>query len=201
MQSNWTHTHTPPLPSHQMGHSVHNASLLDTNRLYLGFISDSKEQSFGCKWIAKSGSCPPRRRRRQLPVFVTSNFSLGSHSREKHMTKFRILFTMYVIPSEHINDVMVGACSTYAWKKNAQEFWWENMKERHRLTALRVDGKTLNWSYRNRVGCCECGNEPSHSIKCGELLEQQTTVSFSSMARLQAVSGWVNNWLNRSFSY
>jgi hypothetical protein len=74
-------------------------------------------------------------------------------------------------------------------KETHKSFSEKTMKERHRLTALHVDGRTMSWSYRNRVGCCECSNETLHSIKCGELLEQQRAFSFSSMAQLQAVSG------------
>jgi hypothetical protein len=61
---------------------------------------------------------------------------------------------------------------------------------KHEVKTL-VDSPTCRWEdielvLQEQVGCCECGNKPLHSIKCGELLEKQRTVSFSSMARLQA---------------
>jgi hypothetical protein len=62
-------------------------------------------------------------------------------------------------------------------------FWWENLRENPG-----VDGRfILRWALRKRdVGAidwtvlaedrevtstCECGNEPSGSIKCGKLVE------------------------------
>ena len=38
------------------------------------------------------------------------------------------------------------------------------------------------------AGTCECGNEPSGSIKCGELLDQLRTVSFSRRTLLHEAS-------------
>jgi len=67
-------------------------------------------------------------------------------------------------------------------------FWWGNVKERKGLGDPGVDGRIiLRWIYRKwdvgmwigssclrmgRVaGICECGCEPSGSIKCGEFLD------------------------------
>jgi hypothetical protein len=38
------------------------------------------------------------------------------------------------------------------------------------------------------VSCCECGNEPSGSIKCGEFLDYLRPVSFSRRTLLHGVS-------------
>ena len=64
-------------------------------------------------------------------------------------------------------------------------FWWGSLRERHQLGGPGVDGRvTLRWMFRkwnvgyglNRAGSgreevastCECGNESSGYIKCGE---------------------------------
>jgi len=67
-------------------------------------------------------------------------------------------------------------------------FWWGDVRERDRLQDQVVDGRIiLKWIFMKlggvvwtgliwlRVGqlagCCECGNEPLGSIKCGEYLD------------------------------
>jgi hypothetical protein len=67
-------------------------------------------------------------------------------------------------------------------------FWWGNLRERGHFEDPSVDGKKiLRWIYRNWdgghgldragsgqkqvAGICECGNEPSGSIKCVEFID------------------------------
>jgi hypothetical protein len=66
--------------------------------------------------------------------------------------------------------------------------WWVKLKERVHLQDLGVDGMIiLKWiskrwdgeawtgvfcsGYGQVAGTCECGNEPSGSIECGEFLD------------------------------
>jgi len=83
---------------------------------------------------------------------------------------------------------MGGACSMYGGEVHTG-FWWGNPRERDRLEEDQgVDGRIIlktmfkKWDEGhglNRsgsgqghvVGSCECGNEPSGSIKCGEFLD------------------------------
>ena len=63
-------------------------------------------------------------------------------------------------------------------------FWWGNLRERDHLEHPGRDGTIiLRWIFRKwdvgvwtgwtwlRTGTCECGNELSGSIKCGEFLD------------------------------
>ena len=67
-------------------------------------------------------------------------------------------------------------------------FWWGNLRERDHLADPGVDVTImLRWIFRKRdvgvrldrsgsglgqvAGTCECGNELSGSIKCGEFLD------------------------------
>jgi hypothetical protein len=65
--------------------------------------------------------------------------------------------------------------------------WWENLRERNHRGDPGIDGRIilrqifrkwdvgiwtrLSWLRRQVVGTCECGNEPSDSIKCGKFLD------------------------------
>ena len=67
-------------------------------------------------------------------------------------------------------------------------FWWRYLKERYHLGDPGVDKRIiLRWIFRKRdvgdvldragsgkgqvVDTCECGNEPSGSMECGEFLD------------------------------
>jgi hypothetical protein len=63
-------------------------------------------------------------------------------------------------------------------------FWWGNLWERDHLGDPGVDGRIiLRWIFRKwnvggvdwielaQAGTCECGNEHSGAIKCGEFLD------------------------------
>jgi len=65
-------------------------------------------------------------------------------------------------------------------------FWWGNLRERDHFGDPAVDGRViLRWIFgkwghgldragsgeRQEAGTCECGKEPSGSIKCGEFLD------------------------------
>ena len=66
-------------------------------------------------------------------------------------------------------------------------FWWENLRKRYHFEDLGVDGRIiLKWILNKLAGrawteliwlrigttdgSCEDANEPSRSIKCGEIL-------------------------------
>jgi hypothetical protein len=54
------------------------------------------------------------------------------------------------------------------------EFWLGDLRGRDHLTDLGLDGRTIIKRIRRRkgqvAGVCECGNEPSGFIQCGEFL-------------------------------
>jgi hypothetical protein len=67
-------------------------------------------------------------------------------------------------------------------------FQWGNLREGNHLEEPGIDGRIIlkwfieKWDVGNGLdrsgsgqgqvaGCCECGNEPSCPIKCGEFLE------------------------------
>ena len=72
--------------------------------------------------------------------------------------------------------------------RDVNRFWWGNLREREHLEDPGIDGnRILRWiitmwnvgvwtgstgsGWGQVVGTCECGNEPSGSIKCGEFLD------------------------------
>jgi len=76
----------------------------------------------------------------------------------------------------------MGRCEVHT------RFWWGNPRERETLEDPGVNGRIiLKWTFKKWDGAhgldlsgsgqgqgkgyCECGNEPSGSIECGEFLE------------------------------
>jgi hypothetical protein len=60
------------------------------------------------------------------------------------------------------------------WRFEYTEFWLGNLRERDHLEDPSVDGRIiLRWIFRKWkvAGTCECDNEPSLSIQCGEFLD------------------------------
>ena len=68
------------------------------------------------------------------------------------------------------------------------EFWWGSLNEKEHLEGSCVDGRIkLRWIFRKWdvvygleqgasgqgqvAGTCECGEEPSGSVKCGKFLD------------------------------
>jgi hypothetical protein len=85
---------------------------------------------------------------------------------------------------------MGGACRTYGGEERRNiRFWWGNLRERENLGDPAVDVLIiLRWIFMKLVregmdwielaqdrdrwrGICECGNEPSRPIMCGEFLD------------------------------
>ena len=83
---------------------------------------------------------------------------------------------------------MGGECSTYGGGEARSGFWWGDLRERDHWRDPGVDGDIiLRWIFRKwdvgkwtgsgwlrigqAIGTCECGNEPSVSIKCVEVLD------------------------------
>jgi len=102
-----------------------------------------------------------------------------------------------------------------AWRSCGGEgytgFWWGNLKDRHHLEDPGVDGRIiLRWVFRvgcggmdwmiwlmiwNVEGTCECGNEPSGSIKRREFLDWEP-VCFWRRTLLHGVNEWVSEWVS-----
>jgi hypothetical protein len=81
---------------------------------------------------------------------------------------------------------MGGECSSDGRGEACTGFWWGNLKKRGQWGEPGVDGRTilrrifskwdvgvwtgLSWLRIETAGTCECGNEPSGSIKCRDFL-------------------------------
>jgi len=84
---------------------------------------------------------------------------------------------------------MGGVCSAYGGEERRIQdfgFWWGNLREGDHLEDQGIDGRIiLRWVFSMWVygldragsgkgqvsGTCECGNELSGSIKCGETFD------------------------------
>jgi hypothetical protein len=83
---------------------------------------------------------------------------------------------------------MGGLCSANGEGEASTGIWWGNLKERGHWGDSSLDGRIiLRWifrkwdvgygmewvgsGWRQMAGTCVCGNEPSGSIKCEELLD------------------------------
>ena len=101
-----------------------------------------------------------------------------------------MLCTHKILYSDQLkNNEIGGTCSTYGGEERCiQRFGVGNLKERDDLIDTGIDGGVsmkmdigeVGWGhglYRcgsghgHVAGSCECGNEPSGSLKCGEVLE------------------------------
>ena len=86
------------------------------------------------------------------------------------------------------NNEMGWTCGTYGDRRGAYRIWVTRPEGKRNLADLGVDGRIiLNWFFkkwdgdRDRTdlaqkrdrwwGRCECGNDPSVSVKCGEFLD------------------------------
>jgi len=91
-----------------------------------------------------------------------------------------VLLTKYYSGEQIEKNEMGGACSTYGGEMHTG-LWWGNLRERGYLEdpwgrwednikiALQEVERGGGW-YGQVAGTCECGNEPSGSIKYGEFL-------------------------------
>jgi hypothetical protein len=98
-----------------------------------------------------------------------------------------VLLTKYYSGDQIEKNGLGRACSTYGGIGAVHTgFCWGNLRERDHLEDPHIDGRIiLRWIFRKRdgdvdlygsgwgqvVGPCECGNEPTSSIKCGEFLD------------------------------
>jgi hypothetical protein len=87
--------------------------------------------------------------------------------------------------SVYLHTVYVPRVLKFLHKPKSYVNWWGSRRERDHLEDPGIDGRIIiRWFFRkwlglNRVGSgqgqvagtCECGIEPSGSIKCGEFLD------------------------------
>jgi hypothetical protein len=99
--------------------------------------------------------------------------------------KFPVLLAQYCASDKIEKNEMGGVCSTYGEGRSVYRVSVRKPegkiplgRHRHRWEDnIKIDlqevgcGVWTEWSWLRIGTCCECGNEPSGSIKCGKFLD------------------------------